>query len=145
MFLGIEEKGIGRIGGGKQKPKGRLDFAMIQSLVRDGKVDDRVAECGHVIVDECHHVTVASFERVLSEMKAVRARPHGDPAPAGRSSADPRDAARAGFSVDAKSQSAARPFAHTLVVNETTFRLGTSKLASRRSIGRWHPTKRGTA
>ncbi len=55
MFLGIEEKEIGRIGGGKKKPNGRLDVAMLQSLTRKGSVDDCVANYGQVIVDECHH------------------------------------------------------------------------------------------
>ena len=34
IFLGTDEKEIGQIGGGKRKPNGRLDVAMIQSLVR---------------------------------------------------------------------------------------------------------------
>src|SRR6185312_640503 len=42
MFLGIEEKEIGQIGGGKNKPNGNLDVAMIQSLVRKGRVADIV-------------------------------------------------------------------------------------------------------
>ena len=70
MFLGIDEKEVGRIGGGKRKPNGRLDVAMIQSLVRQDAVDDLVASYGHVIVDECHHLPAVSFERVLSHVKA---------------------------------------------------------------------------
>jgi superfamily II DNA or RNA helicase len=70
MFLGIDEKEVGQIGGGKRKPNDRLDLAMIQSLVRKEKVDDLVAGYGHVIVDECHHLPAVSFERVLSEVKA---------------------------------------------------------------------------
>ena len=70
MFLGIEENDIGRIGGGKRKPNGRLDVAMIQSLVQKDKVEDLVAGYGHVIVDECHHLPAISFERVLSQVKA---------------------------------------------------------------------------
>lgn len=69
-FLGIEPKEIGRIGGGKNSPNGRLDVAMIQSLVRRGEVSDLVAGYGHVIVDECHHLPAVSFERVLSEVRA---------------------------------------------------------------------------
>src|SRR3990172_5102259 len=53
-FLGVEPKEIGRIGGGKNAPNGRLDVGMIQSLVRKGEVSDLVAGYGHVIVDECH-------------------------------------------------------------------------------------------
>src|SRR5258708_5894363 len=70
MFLYIDEKDVGQIGGGKHRPNGRLDVAMIQSLVRKEKVDDLVAGYGHVIVDECHHLPAISFERVLSEVKA---------------------------------------------------------------------------
>ena len=47
---------------------------MLQSLVRDGTVDDIVAAYGHVIIDECHHVPAASFERVLGEVKARTSR-----------------------------------------------------------------------
>ncbi len=66
MFLGIDNKAIGRIGGGKRKPNGLLDVAMLQSLVRGDAVNDIVASYGHVIVDECHHVPAVSFERVLA-------------------------------------------------------------------------------
>ncbi len=68
-FLGLDRRDIGVIGGGKRKPTGRIDVAMIQSLVRKGRVQDHVADYGHVIVDECHHVSAVSFERVLSEAK----------------------------------------------------------------------------
>ena len=34
---------VGQIGGGKHRPNGRLDVAMIQSLVQKEKVDDLVA------------------------------------------------------------------------------------------------------
>jgi superfamily II DNA or RNA helicase len=70
MFLGVEEKSIGTIGGGKRWPTGRIDVAMIQSLVNRGEVDDLVAKYGYVIVDECHHLPAVSFERVLAEVKA---------------------------------------------------------------------------
>ncbi len=70
LFLGLDAKEIGRIGGGKHKPNGQLDVAMIQSLVRKDKVDDLVTNYGHVIVDECHHLPAVSFERVLTEVKA---------------------------------------------------------------------------
>ncbi|HEU0302161.1 MAG TPA: DEAD/DEAH box helicase family protein [Longimicrobium sp.] len=69
-FLGVSEKEVGKIGGGRRTANGRLDVAMIQSLVRKGSVDDIVATYGHVIVDECHHVPAVSFERVMAEVKA---------------------------------------------------------------------------
>jgi hypothetical protein len=70
LFLGLDAKDIGRIGGGKHKLNGRLDVAMIQSLVRKESVDNLVANYGHVIVDECHHLPAVSFERVLTEVRA---------------------------------------------------------------------------
>jgi len=70
VFLGIEADKVGQIGAGKDKATGILDVAMIQSLERKGSVDDRVADYGLVIVDECHHVSAVSFERVLKEVKA---------------------------------------------------------------------------
>ncbi len=70
IFLGVSPAEIGRIGAGKNKPNGRLDVAMLQSLVRGDQVEDLVAGYGHVIVDECHHVPAVSFERVMCEVKA---------------------------------------------------------------------------
>ena len=69
-FLDLPAKAIGRIGGGRKKPTGSLDVAVIQSLVRKGVVDDRVAEYGHLIVDECHHLSAHSFEQVVRRAKA---------------------------------------------------------------------------
>jgi len=52
------------------KRTGLIDVAVIQSLQRKGAVEDFVAEYGHVIVDECHHLSAVTFERVLREVKA---------------------------------------------------------------------------
>jgi len=69
-FLSIDPKQIGVIGGGKRKPTGIIDVALIQSLVRNGEVDDIVGNYGHLIVDECHHLSAASFELVARRSKA---------------------------------------------------------------------------
>ncbi len=69
-FLGLDVDKIGQIGGGKNKASGILDVAMIQSLGDKGSVDDRVADYGFVVVDECHHIGAVSFERVMMEVKA---------------------------------------------------------------------------
>jgi superfamily II DNA or RNA helicase len=69
-FLDIDPKAIGIIGGGKRKPTGIIDIALIQSLVRHGEVSDLVADYGHVIVDECHHLSATSFELVARRSKA---------------------------------------------------------------------------
>jgi superfamily II DNA or RNA helicase len=125
MFLGIDEKRIGRIGGGKRKPNGRIDVAMLQSLVRKEEVDDLVAGYGHVIVDECHHVSAGSFERVLSEVKA-RYLIGLTATPQRRDGRHPITEMQLGpirFRVDAKSQAARRPFDHKLLVRETGFQM----------------------
>lgn len=69
-FLDIDSKQIGIIGGGRRKPTGVIDVALIQSLVRSGTVSDIVANYGHLIVDECHHLPAASFELVARRSKA---------------------------------------------------------------------------
>lgn len=138
MFLGIDEASIGRIGGGKRRPNGVLDVAMLQSLVRKGRVDDRVTSYGHVIVDECHHVPAVSFERILSEVKAkyvlgLTATPHR------RDGHHPILEMQLGpvrFSVNPKSEAARRPFKHRLIVRDTGFRLATSTETGIQSIYR---------
>ncbi|MCA8977984.1 MAG: DEAD/DEAH box helicase, partial [Planctomycetes bacterium] len=70
LFLGIEKKAIGAVGSGRRKATGQLDVAMIQSLVRRGEVNDLVAGYGHVLVDECHHISAVSFESVMREVRA---------------------------------------------------------------------------
>ncbi|SES18396.1 DEAD/DEAH box helicase [Sphingobium sp. YR768] len=69
-FLDIDPKEIGIIGGGRRKPTGIIDVAVIQSLVRKGEVSDMVANYGHIIVDECHHLSAVSFELVARRAKA---------------------------------------------------------------------------
>ena len=61
---------IGQIGGGKTARTGEIDVAVIQSLQRKGEVRDFIAEYGHVIVDECHHLSAFTFEQVLKQVKA---------------------------------------------------------------------------
>jgi len=129
VFLGIEPKEIGQIGAGKRAPTGRLDVAMIQSLVRKDSVADLVADYGQVIVDECHHLPAVSFERVLSEVKAryvigLTATPQR------RDGHHPITHMQLGpvrFSVDAKTQAGRRPFEHRLLVRETAFRMSSSE------------------
>ncbi len=69
-FLGIPIKEIGQIGGGKDKSTNVIDVAMLQSLDKQGEVDIRIKNYGHIIVDECHHISAVSFERVMMEANA---------------------------------------------------------------------------
>ena len=69
-FLSLPSSEIGQLGGGKNKRTGIVDVAVIQSLHRKGVVQDFVADYGHVIVDECHHLSAFTFESVLRQIKA---------------------------------------------------------------------------
>jgi superfamily II DNA or RNA helicase len=66
------EAEIGVIGGGKKKPTGIIDIATYQSLInkKDNTISPIVQDYGHVIVDECHHVSAPRFEMVLNEVRA---------------------------------------------------------------------------
>jgi superfamily II DNA or RNA helicase len=125
MFLGIDVKMIDRIGGGKRKPNGHLDVAMLQSLVRGDSVNDIAATYGHVIEDECHHVPAVSFEGVLSNVKAKYVT--GLTATLQRRDGHhPIIEMQLGpvrFTIDSKNPTARRSFAHCLVVRETQFRV----------------------
>lgn len=69
-FLDIDEKQIGKLGGGKRRHGGFIDIALMQSLNRKGEIDDRIADYGQIIVDECHHLSAFSFEQILKSAKA---------------------------------------------------------------------------
>lgn len=69
-FLGVGKGVVGTIGGGKAKPTGKIDIAVMQSLSRQGEVNPLVENYGHVIVDECHHVGAVSFDAILKRTKA---------------------------------------------------------------------------
>jgi superfamily II DNA or RNA helicase len=69
-FLDVPPDAIGCIGGGKAKPTGQIDIAVMQSLVRQEEVNPVVQSYGQVIVDECHHIAAASFETILRQVKA---------------------------------------------------------------------------
>lgn len=70
MFLNLPGKSIGQIGGGRNERRGTVDIAIIQSTHGKEGVKDFVAEYGHVIVDECHHLSAFTFEQVMKQVKA---------------------------------------------------------------------------
>ena len=69
-YFALPTNDIGQVGGGKDKRTGLIDVAVIQSLQHKGEIEDSVAEYGHVVVDECHHLSAVTFERVLRAVKA---------------------------------------------------------------------------
>ena len=69
-FLDLPASSIGRIGGEKRESGGIVDVGVIQSLVRNNEVDHVVAGYGHLVVDECHHLSAVSIEAVARRAKA---------------------------------------------------------------------------
>jgi superfamily II DNA or RNA helicase len=69
-FLEVDKATVGSIGGGKAKPTGLIDVAVMQSLSRQGEVSDQVKNYGLIIVDECHHLSAFSFEAILKSAGA---------------------------------------------------------------------------
>ncbi|MEW6667252.1 MAG: DEAD/DEAH box helicase family protein [Thermodesulfobacteriota bacterium] len=122
-FLGLPMDAIGQIGGGRKRPTGVLDVAVIQSLVRKGVVDDRVGEYGHLVVDECHHLSAHSFEQVARQAKAKFVT--GLSATVTRKDGHhPIIFMQCGpvrYRVDSKRQALAHPFTHTVYVRPTGF------------------------
>jgi superfamily II DNA or RNA helicase len=127
-FLDVTENDIGQIGGGKRKPTGIIDVATTQSLGRKGVVDDIVAKYGYLIVDECHHISARSFEIVARQCKAKFV--------TGLSATVTRkdghhpiifmNCGPVRYKVDDKKQALERPFAHKVIVRETSFRMSDS-------------------
>lgn len=70
-FLDLGPSGrVGVIGGGRRRPTRALDVAIVQSLVHGERIDPDLAEYGHIVVDECHHVPAVSTERLLAATPA---------------------------------------------------------------------------
>lgn len=124
-FLDLPIKSIGEIGGGRRSPNGVIDVAVIQSLNRKQVVDDLVANYGHVVVDECHHLSAVSFEQVLRQVKA-RYVTGLTATPQRKDGHHPIILMQCGpirHRVNAKEQALARPFTHSVIPRPTNFRM----------------------
>ncbi|MHB8869107.1 MAG: TOTE conflict system archaeo-eukaryotic primase domain-containing protein [Thermoleophilia bacterium] len=139
-FLDLDPKSIGRIGGGVRRPTGIIDVALLQSLGGSGSTDDLVADYGHLIVDECHHLPAVSFERIARQCRARYVL--GLSATTGRRDGHhPIVFMQCGpirYRVNDRSQAVRRPFEHRVVVRRTEFTLrndpGDGSTGSRPSI-----------
>ena len=122
-FLDLPPAAIGAIGGGRARPTGAIDVAVIQSLNKKGVVADLVAVYEQVIVDECHHLSAFSFERVLRQVRAKHV--VGLTAtPVRRDGHHPIITMQCGpirYRTDARRQAEARPFDHRVVTRGTAF------------------------
>ncbi|NJD06450.1 MAG: DEAD/DEAH box helicase, partial [Methylococcaceae bacterium] len=69
-FLELKDCPIGKIGAGRSKPTGQIDIATMQALSRKGEVSELPEKYGHIVVDECHHLSAVSFEAIVKSAKA---------------------------------------------------------------------------
>ncbi len=124
-FLDVGSRKIGQIGGGKRSPTGIIDVAMVQTLSRKGIVDDIVGEYGHLVVDECHHISARSFEIVARQSKAKYVT--GLSATVVRKDGHhPIIFMNCGpirYRVDDRTEARKRPFSHKVIVRQTAFQL----------------------
>ncbi len=63
---------VGQIGGGRNRPSGVVDIAMIQSFARLDVPSEVFARYGFVVVDECHHLPAVSFEATVKHAPVRR-------------------------------------------------------------------------
>jgi len=120
---------IGQLGAGKDNLSGIIDIAVMQSLNRKGVVKECVKDYGMIIVDECHHVSAYSFEKILKSVNAKYV--YGLTAtPSRKDGHHPIIFMQCGpirYRDDAKKQAEQRPFEHFVIPRFTTLRVPLDK------------------
>lgn len=120
---------IGQLGAGKDNLSGVIDIAVMQSLNRMGEVKDCIKNYGMIIVDECHHVSAFSFEKVLKSANAKYV--YGLTAtPTRKDGHHPIIFMQCGpirYRDDAKKQAEKRPFEHYIIPRFTSLRVPLDK------------------
>lgn len=123
QFLGVPKKEIGQIGGGKAKRTGSLDIAVMQSVSREGKVEEWLGEYGQIIVDECHHISASSFEQIARKSPAFYKL--GLSATVTRKDGQHpivfMNLGKIRYSVDPGKEAATRSFTHKAIARNTSF------------------------
>ena len=119
---------VGTLGGGKNTLNGFIDVAIMNSLLEldkeNGDVKPFVRDYGQIIVDECHHVSAVSFEKILKFATAKYV--YGLTAtPIRQDGHHPIIFMQCGeiaYKVNAENQANKRPFEHYLVPRFTGFK-----------------------
>jgi superfamily II DNA or RNA helicase len=62
----------GQLGAGRTRRTGVIDLASLQTLARRDDLADLLTGYGLVVVDECHHVPAAAFERAVRQLSVRR-------------------------------------------------------------------------
>lgn len=115
---------IGTLGAHRNDLHGSIDVAILQSCLDGDAVKNFVREYGMVIVDECHHVSAVSFERILKQVNAKYV--YGLTAtPTRQDGQHPIIYMQCGpirYRVSAKAMAEKRPFSHVLIPRFTEYR-----------------------
>jgi len=98
---------------------------MVQALTKTEHVDERVAMYGQLVVDECHHASSVTYERVLGEAHAryvvgLTATPQRRD---GHQAIMCMQLGPIRFEVKPHTIAASQPFEHRLIVRETAFHM----------------------
>ena len=121
---------IGQLGATKNTLSNVVDIAIMQSVVSGDEVKDFVKNYGMVIVDECHHVSAFTFEKILREVNAKHV--YGLTAtPKRQDGHQPIITMQCGpirYRVDALAQSVKRNFSHFVIPEFTDFRVADSSM-----------------
>lgn len=116
---------IGLLGSGKNTLNGKVDIAIMQSLIKDNEVKEFIKDYGMVMVDECHHVSAFSFEKILRTVNAKYV--YGLTAtPVRQDGHHPIIFMQCGqirYKVDARLQAEKRDFSHYMLPRFTEFRV----------------------
>ena len=121
---------IGQLGATKNTLNNIVDIAIMQSVVSGDGVKEFVKDYGMVIVDECHHVSAFTFERILREVNAKYV--YGLTAtPKRQDGHQPIITMQCGairYQVDTLTQSVKREFSHYVIPEFTDFRIADTGL-----------------
>lgn len=130
-FLNISSKDIGQLGGGKKKLTGKIDVVTIQSLTSKRELKSFITQYGQIIVDECHHISAFTFEKVLKQVRTKYVL--GLTAtPTRKDGLHPIIFMQCGpiqYKVDSKTQAKVRPFLHRLIIRKTAFTTASANVA----------------
>jgi len=136
---GSKSEFVGEVASGKERRSGIVDVALIQSLqnkTNEGnEVKPFLRDYGMVIMDECHHLSAVSYEKVIKNVHARNI--YGLTAtPTRKDGHHPVVFMHLGpvrYKVDPRSQASQRPFEHVVVPRFTSFKMPPCENGSK-----WH-------
>jgi superfamily II DNA or RNA helicase len=131
---------IGQLGAGKDNLNGIIDIALMQSISRQGTVNDCVRNYGMIIADECHHASAFTYEQILKTTNAGYV--YGLTAtPTRKDGHHPILSMHLGairYQDDPRRQAEKRPFEHLVIPQFTSLRKPIDLADNETSIQQWY-------